>query len=249
MDRNKFSAIAHRDHAFCNPISESKINAMIQLTKLTPDDKAIDIGAGTSELLIRYIEKYNILATAIELYEGSIETARNRANGRISLDRIQFVNEDAKQVMDNYSIPEFRLGVCIGSTHAVGDLAATLQALRKCVHPGGYILVGEGYWKKNPPHEYLQALGAQLEDLKTHHENVKLGEQLGLTPLYSVVASEDDWDAYEGLYASSIENYCYENPNDPDVEAMLTRIRSWRNTYLEWGRDTLGFGLYLFRNG
>ncbi|WP_289139104.1 hypothetical protein [uncultured Brevibacillus sp.] len=86
------------------------------------------------------------------------------------------------------------------------------------------------YWKKNPPHEYLQALGAQPEDLKTHHGKVKLGEQLGLTPLYSVVASEDDWDAYEGLYASSIENYCYENPNDADAEAMFTRIRSWRNT-------------------
>jgi hypothetical protein len=60
---------------------------------------------------------------------------------------------------------------------------------------------------------------------------------MGLTPLFSAVASEDDWDAYEGLYASSIEEYCYENPDDPDVDAMLTRIRSWRNTYLEWGRE------------
>ncbi|WP_301173630.1 class I SAM-dependent methyltransferase [Brevibacillus nitrificans] len=247
MDRNKFSAIAHRNHAFSNPISESKINMFMNHTKLNPNDKAIDIGAGTSELLIRYIEKYNISATAIELYEGSIESARNRANGRIALERIQFVNEDAKQAIDQFSTSAFRLGICIGSTHAIGDLAGTLQALRKCVQPGGYILVGEGYWKKTPSNEYLQALGAQLEDLTTHHGNVKLGEQMGLTPLFSVVASEDDWDAYEGLYASSIEEYCYENPDDPDVDAMLTRIRSWRNTYLEWGRDTLGFGLYLFR--
>ncbi|WP_411502233.1 methyltransferase domain-containing protein [Brevibacillus centrosporus] len=87
-------------------------------TKLNPNDKAIDIGAGTSELLIRYMEKYNISATAIELYEGSIESARNRANGRISLEHIQFVNEDAKQVIDQYSTSAFRLGICIGSTHA-----------------------------------------------------------------------------------------------------------------------------------
>jgi len=135
MDRNKFSAIAHRDHAFSNPISESKINTIINQTKLNPNDKAIDIGAGTSELLIRYIEKYNISATAIELYDGSIETARNRANGRISLDRIQFVNEDAKQVIDNYSILEFRLG----STHAIGDLAATLRSVEEmCSSRGLY---------------------------------------------------------------------------------------------------------------
>jgi len=139
MDRNKFSAIAHRDHAFSNPISESKINTIINQTKLNPNDKAIDIGAGTSELLIRYIEKYNISATVIELYDGSIETARNRANGRISLDRIPFVNEDAKQVIDNYSILEFRLGICIGSTHAIGDLAATLRSVEEmCSSRGLY---------------------------------------------------------------------------------------------------------------
>jgi len=27
---------------------------------------------------------------------------------------------------------------------------------------------------------------------------------------------------------------------------MLERIRRWRDGYLRWGRDTLGFGLYLF---
>jgi ubiquinone/menaquinone biosynthesis C-methylase UbiE len=248
MDRSRFSAIAHRDHVFSNPISEQKINTIINLTKLTPSDSAIDIGAGTSELLFRYIEKYNISATAIELYNGSIETARQRANGRISLERLNFVSADAKEVIHNYSVPEFNLGVCIGSTHAIGDLESTLRALRNCVHPGGYILVGEGYWKKPPHPDYLHAIDAQEADLKIHFDNVKVGEQMGLTPLYSVVASEDDWDAYEGLYASSIENHCYENPADPDCGVMLTRIRSWRDTYLRWGRDTLGFGLYLFRN-
>jgi ubiquinone/menaquinone biosynthesis C-methylase UbiE len=248
MDRNRFSAIAHRDHLFSNPISEQKINTIINLTKLTAKDKAIDIGAGTSELLIRYIEKYYISATAIEMYDGSIETARQRANGRIQFDRIDFINKDAKEVMHNYSAAEFGLGVCIGSTHAIGDLQSTLRALQKCVHPGGYILIGEGYWKQSPSSDYLLALGAEEGDLKTHYENVKAGEELGLTPLYSVVANEDDWDAYEWLYAHSIENYCYENPDDPDCEAMLARIRNWRNTYLQWGRETLGFALYLYRN-
>jgi hypothetical protein len=27
---------------------------------------------------------------------------------------------------------------------------------------------------------------------------------------------------------------------------MLERIRRWRDAYLRWGRDTLGFGVYLF---
>jgi len=37
-----------------------------------------------------------------------------------------------------------------------------------------------------------------------------------------------------------------ERPEDPDVPAMLERIRRWRDGYLHWGRETLGFGVYLF---
>ena len=36
------------------------------------------------------------------------------------------------------------------------------------------------------------------------------------------------------------------SPTIPDVPAMLERIRRWRDAYLRWGRDTLGFAVYLF---
>ncbi len=38
-----------------------------------------------------------------------------------------------------------------------------------------------------------------------------------------------------------------EHPDDPDAPAMLDRIRRWRDGYLRWGRDTMGFALYLHR--
>ena len=36
-------------------------------------------------------------------------------------------------------------------------------------------------------------------------------------------------------------DYC-----NPIAPALLERIRRWRAAYLRWGRDTLGFGTYLF---
>jgi hypothetical protein len=33
---------------------------------------------------------------------------------------------------------------------------------------------------------------------------------------------------------------------DPDVAAVLERSRRWRDAYLRWGRDSLGFAVYLF---
>lgn len=248
MDRNRFSAIAHRNHVYCNPISEAKVTKMIKMVSPKPKSKVIDIGAGKCELLIRLVENYEITATAIELYDGFIEKAKKQASERIPEGSIDFVMEDAKTAVERCDQEGFDLGICIGSTHALGGLEKTLQTLVGLVKKNGYILIGEGYWKQSPSADYLEALGgAEESELKSHAENVKVAEGLGLIPLWSYVANEDDWDDYEWLYSSSVENYCHENPDDPDFEAMLQRIRSWRHTYLNWGRDTMGFGLYLFR--
>lgn len=248
MDRNQFSAIAHRNHDFYHPIPETKLNQVLGHIPLQPDDTVIDIGAGTCELLIRLAESRGIRGTAIESYEGAIETARRKARGRIPADRLEWTLADAKVAMEAYEQPGFSLGICIGSTHALGGLVPTLKALQKCVKQDGYILIGEGYWKQRPSREYLEALGgAEESELKSHDENVRTAEELGLITMWSSVASEDDWDQYEWLYSMSVETYCHENPQDPDCGAYLQKIRAWRQTYLRWGRDTLGFGLYLFR--
>lgn len=249
LDRNRFSLIAHRNHAFSNPINEAKIMKMVHMISLKPQDKVIDIGAGKCELLIRLVEKYSVSGTANELYGGAIEEAKKNANNRIPEDSIKYIVDDARTSLEKSKQERYDLGVCIGSTHALGGLESTLQNMKQIVNKDGYILIGEGYWKQTPSFEYLEALGGATEsELNSHARNISIAEELGLVPLWSYVASEDDWDEYEWLYSSSIENYCHENPNDPDCTAMLTRIRAWRKTYLQWGRDTLGFGLYLFRN-
>lgn len=249
MDRNKFSAIAHRDHAFYNPMSEEKMMKMIGIASIKPQDRVIDIGAGRCELLIRLVEYYRVYGTAVELYGGAIEEAKSRASSRIPEGSIEYIVEDAGGAVGKCEAGSYDLGICIGSTHALGGLEPTLDAMKRLVRKNGFILIGEGYWKQSPSADYLEALGgADESELKSHAENVKAGEELGLVPLWSYVANDDEWDDYEWLYSMSIENYCVENPDDPDNEAMLERIRSWRRTYLTWGRDTLGFGLYLFRN-
>ncbi|WP_160726117.1 SAM-dependent methyltransferase [Bacillus sp. USDA818B3_A] len=249
MDRNKFSAIAHRNHAFANPISEAKLMKIIGMTSLKPNDQVVDIGAGKCELLIRMVENYRVKGTAIELFEGAIEEAKQRADGRASAGSIDFIVDDARAAVQKLEPDSFHLGLCIGSTHALGGLEETLGTLKKLVKKNGYILVGEGYWKQKPSPGYLETLGgADESECKSHADTVRIGEGLGLIPLWSYVASDDEWDEYEWLYSSSIENYCMEHPEDPDVDAMLERIRAWRRTYLRWGRDTLGFGLYLYRN-
>lgn len=140
----------------------------------------------------------------------------------------------------------FAAGMCIGSTHAIGDYRDTLRGLMKAVRPGGHLLVGEGYWRCDPAPEYLAALGTVKSEFQSHAGNISTGAREGLVPLYSCTSSEEEWDHYEGLYLRAVERYAAAHPEDPDSPAMQGHIRRWRDNYLRWGRDTLGFGLYLF---
>ena len=58
LDRNKYSAIAHRHHTFYNPMNPDKINTVIDLLSLTSEGNVLDIGSGKGEILLRIIEKY-----------------------------------------------------------------------------------------------------------------------------------------------------------------------------------------------
>ena len=69
---------------------------------------------------------------------------------------------------------------------------------------------------------------------------MQAGIDAGLIPMHAATANLDEWDEYEWKYCRSIERYAREQPEDPDVPAMLERIRKWRDAYLRWGRDTLG---------
>jgi hypothetical protein len=89
-------------------------------------------------------------------------------------------------------------------------------------------------------------LGGSESQYLDHRGNVQAGIDAGLIPMHATAASMDEWDEYEWKYCRSIERYAREMPDDPDVPAMLERIRRWRDGYLRWGRDTLGFAVYLF---
>ena len=114
------------------------------------------------------------------------------------------------------------------------------------VKPGGLVLVGEPFWKILPDPEYLRLTEQEADSYGPHSNNVQTGVDLGLKFLYSVVSTGDDWDRYEGLQWQAAERYVAAHPDDPDVEVLLRTMRKNRDAYLRWGRDCLGWALYLF---
>jgi len=155
------------------------------------------------------------------------------------------VRSTAAEFVEKEGGRTFDAALCIGSTHAFGDFVKTLEAAAKCIKSGGVLVVAEGYWKRPPSAGYLAALGGEESELTTHGGNIERAIACGLTPRWCCTVSDDEWDEYEWGYSRGIESWVREFPDDADAAAMIARSRSWREAYVKWGRDTLGFGVYV----
>ena len=245
MDHAKFSTIAHSHHEFLNPIEPETLGAATSRLGLGRNTRAFDAGCGKAALLIRLAESDGSICVGVDTNPAFLAAGRAEAARRGVADLVSLHEIEAERFAAGPR--SFDLGICIGSTHAFGGYGATLRALTRRVRPGGHLLVGEGYWRRAPDPGYLALLGAANEDYCDHAGNVALGTAAGLVAAGAWESSVADWDRYEGLYARTVEEYVVGHPEDPDATEMRERIRAWREGYTRWGRDSLGFGLYLFR--
>ncbi len=243
MNHHKFNAIAHRDHDYCNPISAPKIERLLELLPLGETSRVLDLGCGRAELALRIIEKFGSTVVAVDHSSYMLDAARERAEWTGALGKLHLDDAD---IRDFRADPEtFHLSVMMGANGIAGGMAGVCHQLKAWTKGGGYLLIGEGYWRGKPHPEYAALLGADAQHLD-HRGNVQAGIDAGLIPMHATTASVDEWDEYEWKFCRSIERYARERPDDADVPPMLDRIQRWRDAYLRWGRDTRGFAVYLF---
>jgi len=244
MDILKFYDVTHRYHEVCNPMSTAKLDELVGLLRLNPGSAVLDIACGKGELLTRLAERYKISGIGVDISPYCVTDAEQRLRERVPGAQIQILNMDGA----DYSPDQlFDLAMCIGASWVYKGHRGTLSALTTMTKPDAPILVGEPFWLKDPDDAYLVAENLTRDMFGTHYENVLVGEDEGLLPLYTMVSNQDDWDRYETLQWYAAEKYARDNPDDPDVSEILTRVARGRTNYLHWGRDTLGWAMYLFR--
>ena len=247
LDIWKYYDITHKRHVLCNPTSPAKLDDIIALLDLKPGAQVVEIACGKGEMLARLAERYGISGVGIDKSPHCIADAREKLRQRAPDARIQLLLMDGADYKPE-SPESFDLAMCIGASWVYKGHRGTLRALKAMVRPGGFVLVGEPYWIREPSDEYLEADGGlKREDFGTHHNNVVTGEEEGLIPLYTAVSSQDDWDRYETLQWYAANEYAQAHPDDPDVPELLSRDAHNRRLYLRWARDTLDWALYLFR--
>jgi SAM-dependent methyltransferase len=246
MDIWKYYGVTHTDHVFCNPMSGEKFDRLIRLLRLPPGARVLEVASGKGEFLARLAEAYGIAGVGVDISPYFVADARAKFAQRVPDADVALVEMDgAKYELED---PEtFDLTACIGASWIFKGHRSTLEFLVGATAPGGWIVVGEAYWLKEPETEYIEASGDDPSDFGTHAWNAAVGEDLGLELVHTLVSSRDDWDEYEGLQWYATANYARSHPDDPDVPEIVSRVAKARETYLRWGRDTLGWALYAFR--
>lgn len=244
MSRFRFTTIAHEDHVFCSPMSSGRADDLIELLDLPASSHVVDIGCGKAECLLRTVQRYAATGTGVDPNGEFLQVARANATARGIGERMQWHETRAADAA--LEPDSFDLAICLGSSHAFGTFAQALTGLAALVRPGGQILMGDPYWRKEPAEEFLSLLGASAEVHLTHAGNEAAGLDAGLVPLYSCTSNADEWDHYEGLFCRAVERFARNHPDDPNAAAFRERIRRWRDGYRRWSRDTMGFGFYLY---
>jgi SAM-dependent methyltransferase len=226
VDRAAASRIAHGDLTLYNPLSDAAFDEAISLLELAPGARVLDVACGPGELLRRIAARWEIAGVG---YDTDAELI---ARGDSGLELL---------VADSPPPGPFDLTVCIAASHALGGFPEALGRLSELTEPGGQVLLGEGYWRRDPSPGYLDALGgATADELPDYGGLFAAAEATGLTPIWSTVASETDWDRYEWTLILNAERH-----GAPDLRERAAQAR--RRLTSPGGRETLGFALVLMR--
>ncbi|NLU71616.1 class I SAM-dependent methyltransferase [Streptomyces sp. HNM0575] len=245
MDRRVISSLAHRDHPVAAPLSDASVGRLLDRALPRGDERLLDLGCGAAAWLLRALaSRPRARAEGVEVSPEALAAAHEAARAAGVHGRLTLHEQDAAVFTSPHA---FDLVLAVGSAHAFGGLLAALATARGHLTAGGYLLVGDGFWEREPSPAALAGLGASREEFGDLAATVDRVAADGWTPVYGHVSTQDEWDDYEWSWAGSLSRWALDHPDHPDSADALEAASAHRDGWLRGYRGTLGFVTLLLR--
>lgn len=229
------------------PLSAAKVSSVLKHVALDPGARAIDVGCGRGSVLLELAQRFGASVVGLDRSGAALDLARAAFAAQAPQAEREWIEGPVADYVPRAE--RFDLVSWIGGPYLGEDFSSTVQGLVEWLAPGGYLLIGYGFWAAPPPEVYLAATGIAASEFGEHWETIAEVEAAGLRLQTCAVSTRDEWDEFEGTILANSERYAAEHPEAPDPTGRLQQRRDWNRAQQRWGRDVMGFGLYLFRRG
>jgi SAM-dependent methyltransferase len=169
--------------------------------------------------------------------------ARVRASELGVTDQVVFIHGDASGYVADEPVD---LAGCIGATWIGNGVAGTIDLLRRSLRPGGMLLIGEPYWRREPPDqrtaEACHASGK--DDFRLLPELIEQFGELGYDVVEMMLADQDGWDRYRAAQWLNIRRWLDRNPEGELAHELRAELSEEPARYARYQREYLGWGVF-----
>ena len=243
MDLPRSFTIRESSHRIHNPFTSQKLGTLGEALNLAPGTRVLDLACGTGEMLCTWARDHQVTGTGVDISTVFIRAAQSRAIELGVADQVSFVHGDASGYVADHPVD---LVSCIGATWIGGGVPGTVDLLRRSLAPGGTMLIGEPYWRREPPDQAtIEGCHATSEDdFLPLPELIEQFGELGCDVVEMVLADQDSWDRYAAAQWLNIRRWLDDNPGDELAEEMRTELTTAPARHVRYRREYLGWGVF-----